>query len=208
MGNDDKHPMKVWLVTGLVINTNGDYADEGEMRATIEGARLPNHAPGVSILHADEITVDWHDEHPLNRTGTDCLAWLGAEPARIGAGRTPRACDERDEARTALAAVREALACEPGDEVEAAKRLQRSADFSQRWWSGRVERVLAWAREDRESRGEVFNIIANGYGMPALRPGDTLDPADFGKGEAGVLRLAALLAEAPVGAQHGLTPLA
>lgn len=35
---------------------------------------------------------------------------------------------------------------------------------------------------------------------PTPAPGDTLNPADFGEGEAGVLRLAALLSEAPVGA--------
>ena len=74
----------------------------------------------------------------------------------------------------ALTAICDALNCEPGGEVEAVRRLA----------SERAQMLIECMRA----------------GVHAPTPGDTLTPADFGKGEAGVLRLAALLAEAPEGA--------
>jgi len=73
--------------------------------------------------------------------------------------------------RGLLSAIRDALGCEAGGEVEAVKRSRAA--------------VL-------QARRAAVN------GMP--QPGDVLKPKDFGKDEAGTLRLAALLAEAPEGA--------
>ena len=116
----------------------------------------------------------------------DCEAKLMAARSELGKAR-----GERDEFGAILAAIRVALGCEPGGEVEAVQAAVNGCDEWERL-NNQLSRELAAERRR--------------LGVVAPRPGDVLDPADFGKGEAGVLRLAALLSEAPDGAAVSYMP--
>lgn len=113
--------------------------------------------------------------------------------------------------RSTIAAIRDALGCEPGGEVKAVQAIALevadalNADGAPPAGKVLVAQVTTLAglaatlRMERDAlAADCDTVAARLEGTPT--PGDVLNPADFGKGEAGVLRLAALLAEAPEGA--------
>ena len=63
------------LLTVLVIDHDDLGADD--VKATIENARYPNHciSPQCKAVQTIDIGV-WSDDHPLNLSATDDLAWL------------------------------------------------------------------------------------------------------------------------------------
>lgn len=71
--------IKAYVMTALVIDTEGDYRDADDAAETISDARLPNHAASPTFFQREEIELDWTDGHPLNTRGADVAAWLRAE---------------------------------------------------------------------------------------------------------------------------------
>lgn len=129
----------------------------------------------------------------------------------------------RDDGAT-LAAIRAALGCEPGGEVEAVRLVMDehrrtieafaiATDVLDRVTvelgcvagDDLVQAVQEVKDEGASARALLEAARATVYTGPP-DPGDVLDPDDFGKGEAGVLRLAALLCEAPEGAAVSYMP--
>ena len=143
------------------------HADEMVQRISDVTEALGEHrTPGRPL--AEDVRELAHFDSAV-RDFRDCEDKLMTARSELAKAR-----QERDESGAALVAVRDALGCEPGGEVEAVRRLA----------SERAQMLIECMRA----------------GVHAPTPGDTLTPADFGKGEAGVLRLAALLNEAPEGA--------
>ena len=71
--------MKAHVITLLVIDH--DKIGAAEAVQTIECARYPNRCIRPHVLSAKTAEIgEWGDDHPLNRQGTDVLAWLGIGP--------------------------------------------------------------------------------------------------------------------------------
>lgn len=167
--------LRAWAVAAMErcrvleaqLDSERRHADEMVQRISDVTEALGEHrTPGRPL--AEDVRELAHFDSAV-RDFRDCEDKLMTARSELAKAR-----QERDESGAALVAVRDALGCEPGDEVEAVRRLA----------SERAQMLIECMRA----------------GVHAPTPGDTLTPDDFGKGEAGVLRLAALLAEAPEGA--------
>lgn len=120
-----------------------------------------------------------------------------------------------DDLNATLTAIRETLGCERGGEVEAVRLVMdehRRTIEAFAIATDVLDRVtvelgcvagddlVQAVQEVKDEGASARALLDAALRAHAPTPGDVLTPDDFGRDEAGVLRLAALLAEAPEGA--------
>lgn len=69
--------MKAYIITTTIIDHDEVGADE--VKVVIESTRYPNRCISPRVESIETVDIgSWEDDHPLNKRGTDALAWLRA----------------------------------------------------------------------------------------------------------------------------------
>lgn len=72
--------MKAYKVTLLIIDLDEIGADE--VKEVIESARYANRCISPNVVQIESAEIGkWHDDHPLNNTGTSTAEWKRLFPS-------------------------------------------------------------------------------------------------------------------------------
>jgi len=67
--------MKAYIVTLTIVDH--DEIGAAEVSTVLENARYPNRCIYPNIYGVESFDVgEWDDDHPLNKSATDAVAWL------------------------------------------------------------------------------------------------------------------------------------
>ena len=185
--------VEVFKVVLMVVDH--DEIGASELAGVMEQTRYPNHCIGPVVIHTESRVVEWHDEHPLNKSGqTEEFGRLFGAPdaifsAKAAAAEVATLRNELRGQRQALAEVRASLRNREA-ENDALRALMAAAPLTisslvhtaheaakaKGWHEGadptNPHTLLAWMALGHSEFSEAVEDIRTGKLVETFREGD------------------------------------